>query len=178
LSGDVSSGIEPWAANVFTEQTSKGTFIRRNSELEKLLKKVGINTKEIWDKILEDGGSIQDIAELDNWCFVNGKAILCEEVLPEDKHKTFNVKDVFKTFKEINQLDLVRQAGIRQQYIDQSVSLNLAFPAIAEPKWINQVTMEAWKQGVKTLYYMRTESVLRGDIATKAMDPECVSCEG
>ena len=178
LSGDVSSGIEPWAANVFTEQTSKGTFIRRNSELEKILKKAGINTKEIWDKILEDGGSIQDIDELDKWCFVNGKVVLRADVLPEDKHKTFNVKDVFKTFKEINQLDLVRQAGIRQQYIDQSVSLNLAFPAIAEPKWINQVTMEAWKQGIKTLYYMRTESVLRGDIATKAMDPECVSCEG
>jgi ribonucleoside-diphosphate reductase alpha chain len=178
LSGDVSSGIEPWAANVFTEQTSKGTFIRRNSELEKILKKAGINTKEIWDKILEDGGSIQDIDELDKWCFVNGKVVLQAEVLSEDKHKTFNVKDVFKTFKEINQLDLVRQAGIRQQYIDQSVSLNLAFPAIAEPKWINQVTMEAWKQGIKTLYYMRTESVLRGDIATKAMDPECVSCEG
>jgi ribonucleoside-diphosphate reductase alpha chain len=178
LSGDVSSGIEPWAANVFTEQTSKGTFIRRNSELEKILKKVGINTKETWDKILADGGSIQDIAELDNWCFVNGKVVLCSDVAIEDKHKTFNVKDVFKTFKEINQLDLVRQAGIRQQYIDQSVSLNLAFPAIAEPKWINQVTLEAWKQGVKTLYYMRTESVLRGDIATKAMDPECLSCEG
>jgi ribonucleoside-diphosphate reductase alpha chain len=178
LSGDVSSGIEPWAANVFTEQTSKGTFIRRNSELEKILKKVGINTKETWDKILADGGSIQDIAELDNWCFVNNKVVLCSDVPAEDKHKTFNVKDVFKTFKEINQLDLVRQAGIRQQYIDQSVSLNLAFPAIAEPKWINQVTLEAWKQGVKTLYYMRTESVLRGDIATKAMDPECLSCEG
>jgi len=178
LSGDVSSGIEPWAANVFTEQTSKGTFIRRNSELEKILKKVGINTKETWDKILADGGSIQDIAELDNWCFVNNKVVLCSDVPAEDKHKTFNVKDVFKTFKEINQLDLVRQAGIRQQYIDQSVSLNLAFPAIAEPKWINQVTMEAWKQGVKTLYYMRTESVLRGDIATKAMDPDCLSCDG
>lgn len=178
LSGDVSSGIEPWAANVFTEQTSKGTFIRRNSELEKLLKKVGINTKEIWDKILADGGSIQDIDELDNWCFLNGKVVLRSDVIETDKHKIFNVKDVFKTFKEINQLDLVRQAGIRQQYIDQSVSLNLAFPAIAEPKWINQVTLEAWKQGVKTLYYMRTESVLRGDIATKAMDPECLSCEG
>jgi ribonucleoside-diphosphate reductase alpha chain len=178
LSGDVSSGIEPWAANVFTEQTSKGTFIRRNAELEKVLKKVGINTKETWDKILADGGSIQDIAELDNWCFVNSKVVLCSEVSEEDRHKTFNVKDVFKTFKEINQLDLVRQAGIRQQYIDQAVSLNLAFPAIAEPKWINQVTLEAWKQGVKTLYYMRTESVLRGDIATKAMDPECLSCEG
>jgi ribonucleoside-diphosphate reductase alpha chain len=178
LSGDVSSGIEPWAANVFTEQTSKGTFIRRNAELEKVLKKAGINTKETWDKILADGGSIQDISELDNWCFVNGKVVLCSEVIDEDRHKTFAVKDVFKTFKEINQLDLVRQAGIRQQYIDQAVSLNLAFPAIAEPKWINQVTLEAWKQGVKTLYYMRTESVLRGDIATKAMDPECLSCEG
>ena len=178
LSGDVSAGIEPWAANVFTEQTAKGTFIRRNSELEKVLKKVGINTKETWDKILEDGGSIQDIDELENWCFLNGKVVRCDEVLSEDLQKTFRVKDVFKTFKEINQLDLVRQAGIRQQYIDQSVSLNLAFPAIAEPKWINQVTMEAWKQSVKTLYYMRTESVLRGDIATKAMDPDCLSCDG
>ena len=178
LSGDVSAGIEPWAANVFTEQTAKGTFIRRNGELEKVLKKVGLNTKETWDKILEDGGSIQDIQELDNWCFCNGKVLRCDEIPPQDLQKTFPVKDVFKTFKEINQLDLVRQAGIRQQYIDQAVSLNLAFPAIAEPKWINQVTMEAWKQGVKTLYYMRSESVLRGDIAIKAMDPDCLSCDG
>jgi len=178
LSGDVSAGIEPWAANVFTEQTSKGTFIRRNGELEKVLRKVGLNTKEVWDKILADGGSIQDISELDQWCFLGGKVVKCDEVSVEDSVKTFRVKDVFKTFKEINQLDLVRQAGIRQQYIDQSVSLNLAFPATAEPKWINQVTMEAWKQGVKTLYYMRTESVLRGDIAAKAMDPECLSCDG
>jgi ribonucleoside-diphosphate reductase alpha chain len=178
LSGDVSAGIEPWAANVFTEQTAKGTFIRKNSELEKVLRKVGINTKETWDKILADGGSIQDIDELNNWCFLNGKVVECKEVSNEDLSKTFPIKDVFKTFKEINQLDLVRQAGIRQQYIDQSVSLNLAFPSTAEPKWINQVTMEAWKQGVKTLYYMRTESVLRGDIAAKAMDPECLSCDG
>ena len=178
LSGDVSAGIEPWAANVFTEQTAKGTFIRRNGELEKVLKKIGLNTKETWDKILEDGGSVQDVQELENWCFLNSKVVRCDEVAQEDLQKTFRVKDVFKTFKEINQLDLVRQAGIRQQYIDQSVSLNLAFPAIAEPKWINQVTMEAWKQGVKTLYYMRTESVLRGDIATKAMDPDCLSCDG
>ena len=178
LSGDVSAGIEPWAANVFTEQTAKGTFIRRNGELEKVLKKIGLNTKETWDKILEDGGSVQDVQELENWCFLNSKVVRCDEVAQEDLQKTFRVKDVFKTFKEINQLDLVRQAGIRQQYIDQSVSLNLAFPAIAEPKWINQVTMEAWKQGVKTLYYMRTESVLRGDIAIKAMDPDCLSCDG
>ena len=178
LSGDVSAGIEPWAANVFTEQTSKGTFIRKNGELEKVLKKIGINTKETWDKILADGGSIQDIESLDEWCFLNGKIVKCGDVSELDSHKTFKVKDVFKTFKEINQLDLVKQAGIRQQYIDQSVSLNLAFPSAASPKWINQVTLEAWKQGIKTLYYMRTESVLRGDIATKAMDPECLSCDG
>ena len=178
LSGDVSAGIEPWAANIFTEQTAKGTFIRKNSELEKVLRKVGINNKDTWDKIMADGGSIQDIAELDNWCYLNGKVMKCEDIEETENHKTFSVKSVFKTFKEINQLDLVRQAGIRQQYIDQAVSLNLAFPSTASPKWINQVTMEAWKQGVKTLYYMRTESVLRGDIATQAMDPECLSCDG
>ena len=96
----------------------------------------------------------------------------------ENTHIDFiPVKDVFKTFKEINQLELVRQAGVRQQFVDQSVSLNLAFPKEATPKWINQVHLEAWRQEVKTLYYVRTESVLRGDIAAKAME-ECVSCDG
>jgi ribonucleoside-diphosphate reductase alpha chain len=177
LSGNVSSGIEPWAANVFTEQTSKGTFIRKNPELKKVLKKIGFDTKETWDKILADGGSVMGLDFLDEWCYVDGKIVECKEVEGEAKHKCTTVKDVFKTFKEINQLDLVRQAGVRQQYIDQAVSLNLAFPAIADPKWINQVHLEAWKQGVKTLYYMRTESVLRGDIAQQAMNPDCVSCE-
>jgi ribonucleoside-diphosphate reductase alpha chain len=173
LGGNVSAGIEPWAANVFTDQSAKGTFIRKNKELEKVLKKIGINTKEIWDKILADNGSVQDIAELDNWFYVNGK--LTEN--PEgDDH--IPVKDVFKTFKEINQLELIKQAGIRQQYIDQSVSLNLAFPSQATPKWINQVHMEAWRQRIKTLYYMRTESVLRADIATRATDESCISCDG
>ena len=178
LSGNVSAGIEPWAANVFTEQTAKGTFIRKNQELEKVLRKAGVNNKETWDKILEDGGSVQDIKELDSWCFLNGKMVQCSEVSEEDRIKTYPVKDVFRTFKEINQMDLVKQAGVRQQYIDQGVSLNLAFPSIATPKWINQVTLEAWKQGIKTLYYMRTESVLRGDIATRAVDPDCVACDG
>jgi ribonucleoside-diphosphate reductase alpha chain len=178
LSGNVSSGIEPWAANVFTEQTAKGTFIRKNPELEKVLRKIGKNTKEVWDQILADGGSIQGLDFLDEWCFVDGKVIQCSEVKEDESFKMSSVKEVFKTFKEINQLDLVRQAGVRQQYIDQAVSLNLAFPATADPKFINLVHMEAWKQGVKTLYYMRTESVLRGDIAAKATDANCVSCEG
>ena len=178
LAGNVSAGIEPWAANVFTEQTAKGTFIRKNTELEKVLRKAGINNRDTWDKIMEDGGSVQDVKELDKWCYLNGKMLLCAEIGDDDREKTYPVKDVFRTFKEINQMDLVKQAGVRQQYIDQGVSLNLAFPSIVEPKWINQVTMEAWKQGIKTLYYMRTESVLRGDIAQRALDPDCVACDG
>ena len=161
LAGNISPGIEPWAANVFTEQTAKGTFIRKNPTLVKVLRRFKLNNENIWSKILKDGGSVQGIKELDG-LEINETPI----------------KEIFKTFKEINQLELVRQAGIRQQYIDQSVSLNLAFPSEATPKWLNQVHMEAWKQGIKTLYYMRTESVLRGDIAERAMSEDCVACDG
>jgi len=179
LSGNVSPGIEPWAANVFTEQSAKGTFIRKNKELIKVLKKIGIDNEETWEKILVDGGSVQDINILDDWAYINKKLVYLPDASEQDLlHGYDSVKDVFKTFKEINQLELVSQAGIRQQYIDQSVSLNLAFPSTATPKWINQVHFEAWKKGVKTLYYTRTESVLRGDIAAAAMDPDCVSCDG
>jgi ribonucleoside-diphosphate reductase alpha chain len=164
LSGNVSPGIEPWAANVFTEQSAKGTFIRKNPTLVKLLRKHKINTEEVWAKILKDGGSVQGLKQL--------KGIMT------GPYDDIPVYDVFKTFKEINQLELVNQAGIRQQYIDQSVSLNLAFPSEATPKWINKVHFEAWKKGIKTLYYTRTESVLRGDIAKAAMDEDCLSCDG
>ena len=155
LSGNISAGIEPWAANVFTEQSAKGTFIRKNPTLEKVLEEQEMNTSEVWDQILADGGSVQGL-----------------EFLSEHH------KEVFKTFKEINQLELINQAGIRQQYIDQSVSLNLAFPSQVDPKFVNKVHLEAWKKGIKTLYYTRTESVLRGDIAEKAMDEDCLSCDG
>jgi ribonucleoside-diphosphate reductase alpha chain len=177
LSGNVSAGIEPWAANVFTEQSAKGTFIRKNPELEKTLRKIGMNTKEVWDKILEDGGSVQGLDFLDSYLFVNGEV----KHIDEPRSSTAlveSVKDVYKTFKEINQMEIIKQASIRQRYVDQSVSLNLAFPTEASPKWINQVHMEAWNQGIKTLYYMRTESVLRGDIAARATDPSCLSCDG
>jgi len=164
LGGNISPGIEPWAANVFTDQSAKGTFIRRNPTLEAVLKKHNLNTNKIWDQILKDGGSVQGIKQLDKI-----------KVGPD---KDIPIKEVYKTFKEINQLDLVNQAGIRQQYIDQAVSLNLAFPAQADPKFINKVHLEAHKKGIKTLYYMRTESVLRGDIAEQAMQESCLSCDG
>jgi ribonucleoside-diphosphate reductase alpha chain len=164
LSGNVSPGIEPWAANVFTEQSAKGTFIRKNPTLKKLLRKLKIDNEKTWGKILKDGGSVQGLKELND--------------VTLGQYNDTPAKEIFKTFKEINQLELVNQAGIRQQYIDQSVSLNLAFPSTATPKWINKVHFEAWKKGIKTLYYTRTESVLRGDIAEQAMDESCLSCDG
>ena len=163
LSGNISPGIEPWAANVFTDQSAKGTFIRKNPTLESVLIENNLNNKKIWDQILKDGGSVQGIKALE-------KITLGDHDIP--------LKEVFRTFKEINQLELINQAGIRQQYIDQSVSLNLAFPSEAEPKFINKVHLDAWKKGIKTLYYMRTESVLRGDIAASATNEECLSCDG
>ena len=188
LAGNVSAGIEPWAANVFTEQTAKGTFIRKNPVLEAFLSVINRDTKPTWNKILADGGSVQGLDFLDNYYVEVGTHIGNKEnlltkknweALQElDKDKWIPVKDIFKTFKEINQLDLVKQAGIRQQYVDQAVSLNLAFPTQADTKFINKVHLEAFKEGVKTLYYMRTESVLRGDIAKAATDPDCVACDG
>ena len=175
LSGGISAGIEPVPANIWTDQSAKGTFIRKNKQLEGYLDKIGHDNKKVWDKIMADGGSVQGLKFLDDWCFLKGILMKCKDV-PEF-HEGIPFKDVFKTFKEINQLELIKQAGVRQQYVDQAVSLNLAFPKEATPKWINKVHLEAWKQGIKTLYYMRTESVLRGDIAATAM-MDCISCDG
>ena len=150
-----SAGIEPQPANVYVFNGAKGTFIVKNPELEKLLESKGKNTSKIWDQILSDDGSVQNISN---------------DILTEDE------KEVYLTFAEINQLELVRQAAIRQKYIDQTQSLNLAFSPTDSPKWINQVHMEAWKLGIKTLYYLRTDSVIKGDLGSRTA--ECVSCDG
>lgn len=188
LAGNVSAGIEPWAANVFTEQTAKGTFIRKNPVLERFLQAINKNTKKTWDKILEDEGSVQGLDFIDDYYVKLATNITEKEnIITQSKFEALELKDqdlfipvksIFKTFKEINQLDLVKQAGVRQQYVDQAVSLNLAFPKEADTKFINKVHLDAYKEGVKTLYYMRTESVLRGDIAAAATDPDCVACDG
>lgn len=183
LAGNVSAGIEPWAANVFTEQTAKGTFIRKNPTLEKVLEKIGHNTEDTWNQILQDGGSVQGLEFMNNYWVKLGEVAnpistaKKSKLEPIEQDNYIPLKEVYLTFKEINQLELVRQAGIRQQYIDQAVSLNLAFPTEAEPKFINQVHLEAYNMGVKTLYYMRTESVLRGDIAARATT-DCLACDG
>jgi ribonucleoside-diphosphate reductase alpha chain len=150
-----SAGIEPHPANIYTFNGAKGTFIVKNPELEKILEAKGYNTDKVWDQILVDNGSVQNLPHT---------------VLDEDE------KEVFLTFPEINQLALVQQAAIRQKYIDQTQSLNLSFAPTDSPKWINQVHMEAWKLGIKTLYYLRTDSVIKGDIGSRTVD--CISCDG
>jgi ribonucleoside-diphosphate reductase alpha chain len=151
-----SAGIEPQPANVYVFNGAKGTFIVKNPELEKLLNGKGKNNNKVWEQILADNGSV---------------ANLPHDVLTEDE------KEVFLTFPEINQLALVQQAAIRQRYIDQTQSLNLAFDPTDSPKWINQVHMEAHKLGIKTLYYLRTDSVIKGDLGSRTSE-DCLSCDG
>jgi ribonucleoside-diphosphate reductase alpha chain len=156
ISGGVSAGIEPIPANVYTFNSSKGTFIRKNPVLEKYLEDKGHNTEEVWQQILKDRGSI---------------ANLPEDIMP------FDDKEVFLTFAEINQLGLVEQAAVRTKYIDQAQSLNLAFDPGDSPKFINLVHQTAWKLGIKTLYYLRTDSVINGDLGSRTSE-SCGSCDG
>ena len=154
--GGCSAGIEPQPANVYVFNGAKGTFIIKNPELEKLLTSKNKNQSKIWDQILVDNGSV---------------ANLPSDVLTEDE------KEIFLTFPEINQLGLIQQAAIRQKYIDQTQSLNVAFDPTDSPKWINQIHIEAWKLGIKTLYYLRTDSVIKGDLGSRT-DPSCLACDG
>jgi ribonucleoside-diphosphate reductase alpha chain len=155
ITGGISAGIEPLPANIYTFNGAKGTFIRKNKVLEAMLESKGQNKDEYWDQMLRDNGSVLGLPD---------------SVLSPDE------KELFLTFPEINQLELVRQAAIRQRYIDQTQSLNLSFDPQDSPKWINQVHMEAHKLGIKTLYYLRTDSVIKGDLGSR--QAECVSCDG
>ena len=157
VSSGVSQGLEPIVANAWTQQSAKGTFIRRNYNFERLISKKYSehNTFEFWNKLaVEHKGSCQ-------WC----------EFLTDEE------KEVFLTAYEINQLELVKQAAIWQKFIDQGISLNLFFPADVEPKWFNKVHYTAWEEGLKSLYYVRTESILSRDMKGSTFE-ECVFCEG
>jgi len=155
ISGGVSPSIEPLPANIYNLKTAKGVFIKKNPILEQLLEEKGFNIPSVWDQIAKDQGSVYGVQE---------------HILSDEE------KEVFRTFKEINQLEIVRQAGIRQQYVDQTVSLNLCFDPNDTPRWMSEVHKEAHKAGIKTLYYLRTESVLRGDNLDRTA--ACVACEG
>ena len=155
ISGGVSPSIEPIPANVYNLKTAKGVFIKKNKTLEALLESKGYNIDSVWAQILKDQGSVLGLPDY---------------VLSSEE------KEIFLTFKEINQLGIVQQTAATYPYVDQAISLNLNFDPNDSPKWISQVHKEAWKLGIKTLYYTRTESVLRGDTLSRLED--CISCSG
>lgn len=155
ISGNVSPSIEPFAANAFTKKSAKGTFLQKNINLKKLLEEKGKDDEKTWKHIVINEGSVQGLS------FLNSEE-----------------KEVFLTAREINQFAIIRQAAARQKYIDQSQSINLFFPVNVDPKYFHKVHMEAWRSGIKTLYYCRTGSVLKGDVATRFYDDECRSCSG
>ena len=149
--GQTSPGIEPFASNYYKAGLAKGNFIRKNKYLAKLLEEKGLDTEDVWRDIMLNHGSIQHMHQL-----------------------TQEEKDVFKTFKEISPLEIVTQAAQRQQYIDQAQSLNLNIPSSMPIKDVNKVIIDAWKMGVKTLYYQRSQSVSK-ELVINFMN--CSSCE-
>ena len=154
ISGGVSPGIEPFTANIFSLKSAKGTFMRYNRDLKNLLASKNLDNNTVWSKIINDNGSVANIKELS----------------PEEKA-------VFKTARELNQHTLVKLAAQRQRYIDQGQSLNLFFTSNADAKYIHEVHLEAWKQGLKGLYYFRSESPLSGQSSYVSKD-DCIACEG
>lgn len=150
--GQASPGIEPFSSNYYKVGLSKGNFMRQNKYLKKLLEEKGMDNEDTWRSIMLHHGSVQHL----------------EGLTPEEK-------DVFKTFKEISQLEIIQQAAIRQKYVDQSQSLNLNIPSSLPIKEVNKLMIEAWKLGVKTLYYQRSQSVSK-ELVTSLVS--CKSCEG
>lgn len=163
ICGNTSPSIEPLRANAYVHKTMSGSFLVKNPYLEKRLKSLGKNTKEVWKSIIINKGSIKHLDFLESWD-----------------------KDVFKTAMEIDQNWLVQHASDRQPYICQAQSLNLFFSPNASVKYLHDVHYKAWKSGIKTLYYCRSESI--GSVESiseqierkevKAKDTECLGCEG
>src|SRR5690606_18653554 len=144
-------GIEPFSSNYYKAGLAKGNFIRKNKHLELLLEKKGLNTEDVWRTIMLNHGSVQHIKEL-----------------------TQEEKDVFKTFKEISQYEIILQASIRQKFIDQSQSLNVNIPSEIPIKEVNKLFISAWELGIKTLYYQRSQSVGKEFLTNLTT---CTSCE-
>ena len=128
--GQVSEGIEPYRTNYYIKSLAKGKFTIKNPYLEKLLAEKGYNSDETWSDILKHNGSVQHLSILSD-----------------------HEKAVFKTFAEISPKEIIIQAAQRQKYIDQSQSLNLMIHPSIPVKDVNALIIEAWRLGIKTLYY-------------------------
>ena len=149
--GQVSPGIEPWLNNYFIEDNAKGMFIYKNKNLERILIEKGRNTKDVWDSILHNDGSVQHLDFLDD-----------------------HEKEVFKSFIEISQKEIVVQAAQRQRYIDQAQSINLMIHPKANKKEVNELYFFAWEAGLKSLYYQRGVNVSQ-ELANNLLN--CAACE-
>jgi ribonucleoside-diphosphate reductase alpha chain len=155
--GQVSQSIEPIWSNCYVKDVAKLKVTIKNPILEKLLKELGQDTKEVWNSIKQNDGSVQHLDFL-----------------------TDHQKEVFRTFAEINQSTIINQAAIRQDYIDQSQSLNLMIAPDMPTKDVNKLLIDAWKLGVKTLYYQHSMNSAQA-FARKKLglnDLHCVACEG
>ena len=149
--GQVSPSIEPLESNYYTKDLAKGKFTYKNPYLTEVLKKYEKNTAEVWQSIMIKGGSVQHLTFL-----------------------TDNEKDVFKTFGEISQKEIVIQAAARQKFIDQGQSINLKIHTKVSAKDANELLIFAWEQGVKCLYYQRGTNPAQ-ELGRSIL--ECKSCE-
>lgn len=149
--GQTSAGIEPYSSNYYKVGLAKGNFMRKNKFLKKLLQEKGLDTAEVWHDIMLHQGSVQHLTYL-----------------------SAREKKIFKTFREISPLEVIQQASVRQKFIDQSQSLNLNISPDMPVKEINKLLIEAWRLGVKTLYYQRSQSVSKELVTHFA---QCQSCE-
>lgn len=148
--GQVSQGIEPIWSNVYVKDIAKIKTTIKNSYLEQLLEEKGQNTAEVWRDIRNNDGSVQHLDFL-----------------------TENEKDVFKTYSEIDQLDIVYQAANRQNHIDQGQSVNIIVHPEMPVKEINKIHVTAWKLGLKSLYYQHSMNAAQ----KFAQKKDCASCE-
>jgi ribonucleoside-diphosphate reductase alpha chain len=162
ICGDTSPSIEPYRANAYTAKTKTGSFLVKNPYLTRVLAEMGKDTHEVWSSIITNGGSVQHLQFLDE-----------------------TQKGVFKTAIEIDQRWIVDHAAERQEYICQAQSVNVFLPANADVTLLHHVHFRAWKKGLKSLYYLRSEAIRRAEtvstkIARSALNDYegCLSCEG
>ena len=175
LMGNTSPSIEPYRANAYRQDTLSGSHLNKNKYLDKVVSDyVAANPKadaqEIWSSIIANDGSVQHLDWMDEW-----------------------TKDVFKTSMEIDQRWVVQHAADRQVFIDQAQSLNVFFRPDSHIKYIHAVHFQAWKQGLKTMYYCRSDKIAKADKVSKRIEREvikeidlhalaegndCLACEG
>jgi ribonucleoside-diphosphate reductase alpha chain len=155
IAGNSSPGIEPFAANSFTQKTLTGSFNVRNKNLVKVLEQKGRNTNDIWSSITTNEGSIQHLDFL-------------------DEHE----KLVFKTAPEIDQRWIVDLAAERGEYICQAQSLNIFLPGDVSKKELHDIHFRAWQKGVKSLYYCRSTSIQRADKVSHKKETNFIESNG